>query len=119
MSQEWLENLKQGDEVIFEYDRPNARVEKVERATKTQLQVAGYRFQRATGRCKTSKWHSIYLREATEEAKGAIANKEKREALVDYIERMVSGNRLWSLKTGDLDELATHISRMTMTERPQ
>lgn len=96
----WLENLKPGDEVIVSGwgVRASDSIARVERLTKTQviLEDIPTRFRVATGRSiGTTRWHHLYLRQGTY---GSLA--KVREA--QFRRRSIA-----SIRRCDLDALPT------------
>lgn len=87
MSNEWLSNLKPGDQVIVE-ERSNISIRKVERLTKTQIVLEGTttKFRRDSGRqVSGDTWHMQYLYEATPERVAEIRESNKRKRLISQL----------------------------------
>lgn len=89
MSENWLANLKVGDEVLIRNSasRGLGSIQKVERVTKTQIKVLGCAFNRETGRqCGThNSYHWSTLYEVTSSVRNEIrlANLRKKVDQID------------------------------------
>jgi hypothetical protein len=84
----WLDELKEGDEVIVAGDRIYSdSISKVQRLTKTQIILEkGGKFRRDNGSCLPyDAWHYTFLEEATEERKAAIRVANKRHGILKLI----------------------------------
>ena len=103
MSNEWLDNLKVGDPVIYSsgYGR-NHNVGYVERFTKTQIVIKDHhiKYRLNTGlSIGTSTWGGSSISEATPEKIEAIKEKKKRYTLINEI-----SNTQWERLDTDLLE---------------
>lgn len=96
---EWLERLSVGDEVIVKPFYGLARVAKVTRATKHQIDAGGTTFNRKTGTQRGGgQWTPTRLGEATPEAVDAVCRAmEKAKAL-----NRISKTRWAALSLDDL-----------------
>lgn len=86
---EWLENIKQGDEVIVASNGPGrgTAVCRVERLTRTQIIVAGLKFRKGDGiQIGGDKYWYCTLHQATPELKAEVVEKNRRQRIINRLE---------------------------------
>jgi hypothetical protein len=83
---EWLENIKQGDEVIIA-GRDSRRIAKVSRTTQTLIIADGSRFNKSYGQqVGVDDFYSSSIHEATPEIKARTLEQMKRRKIVTRLE---------------------------------
>lgn len=108
MNNEWLQNLKAGDEVI-QKDNYNRTVLTVSRTTKTQIIVTNShgcddRFNKSDGYLRGDRsWSYHYLVEATPELLLEVRNENRVATLGEYL----SGVHWAKVSLDDLEKIHT------------
>ena len=80
-----LKDLKEGDKVIV-YNRYGDSIKTVERVTKTQIVVDGYKYRRETGyQIAGNTWYSSRIEICTEEEENRINRQISENRMKRYI----------------------------------
>jgi len=104
---DWLKNLKVGDNVIID-SRHGSSVTKVERFTKTQIVLKNnYKFNRTTGyEVGGDTWNTVSISPATFERLCQITLEKKKDVLVSKIIKRTYHSKLASLSIESLETIA-------------
>lgn len=99
-----FDNIKVGDTVAWykRFGNGSIMIAEVEKVTKTMFTANGVRFNKETGRSVGSdSWTTVYAFIPTEEEISAAKNAEKKDRLVDILDRF----NFASLDLEDLDAI--------------
>lgn len=101
MANTWLENLKEGDKVIYGLSWESAMLEPVRRITATQIMVSASKFRRRDG--MLIGYGREFISEATPKAIAEMEDGRTRRTLIYQIQR--TAERKSNLENRTTDEL--------------
>ena len=83
-----LKDLQVGDEVVIKGLGYPERIAKIERITKTQIVVNGYKFNRGSGsQCGNNGWEGKNIYVLTDELKEQLQEVQRKRNIISYIEK--------------------------------